>query len=88
MTLREENEVFRKGSLSFSVSYIKARFVTSHRTLISIRKNIRKMLHVERIAVFVRIIRNTQNILRVDKTRYLCIKRGCTQSYSYHKALF
>jgi hypothetical protein len=41
---------------------------TSHRTLISIRKNKRQMLHVKTIAVFVRIIRNTQNKLRVDKT--------------------
>jgi hypothetical protein len=58
---------------------------TSHRTLISIRKNKWQMLHVEKIAVFfVRIIRNTQNILCVDKTGYLCVKRGCTQDYSNH----
>ena len=40
---------------------------TSHRTLISIRKNNLQM-YVETIAVSVRIIRNTQNILCLDKT--------------------
>ena len=68
MTLREENEVFRKGSLSFSVSYIKTRFIhhTEHR-FPSERTNGRCCM-LGTVAVFVRIIQNTQNILCVDKT--------------------
>jgi hypothetical protein len=63
---------------------------TSHRTLISIRKNKRQMLHVKTIAVFVR---NTQNTLPVDKTDIfvlnldVCRPTATTRLYFNHVRL-